>query len=181
MHRCLRQSDSSGKPHFEDQEALSLVSDYIDHEISKLDDLSERTRNQTSVLFSLISRADTKASIELTEESKRLTAANLEIARAAKEDSGAMKTISTMTMLFLPATYFAALFSMPTLQWNERSVVRDRFWVYWAFTIPTTCGVFFVWAVANRLRLMRQAQGQREPPQRERKWPWIYVGRSEAL
>lgn len=42
--------------------------------------------------------------------SKGLTEANLAVARAAKNDSGAMKTISVMTMLFLPATFFAALF-----------------------------------------------------------------------
>jgi hypothetical protein len=81
-----------------------------------------------------------------------------------------MKTISIMTMLFLPATYFAALFSMPTLQWSDSSVIRERFWVYWAFTIPTTCGVFFVWALANRLRLGRQAAEPRQALKRERTW-----------
>ncbi len=79
---------------------------------------------------------------------KELTEANLEIARAAKSDSGAMKTISIMTMLFLPATYFAALFSVPTLQWDKQDITGNRFWVYWAFTIPTTVCVFIVWAVS---------------------------------
>jgi Mg2+ and Co2+ transporter CorA len=108
-------------------------------------------------LFSLIARADAKVSIELTETSKALTEANLAVAREAKDDSGAMKTISIMTMLFLPATYFAALFSMPTLQWGDASsVIRERFWIYWAFTIPTTCCVFLVWAVSTRMPMMRR-------------------------
>jgi Mg2+ and Co2+ transporter CorA len=55
----------------------------------------------------------------------------LKIAEAAKVDSGAMKTVAVMTMLFLPATFFAALFSMPLLQWSEAQVIQDRFWVYW--------------------------------------------------
>jgi hypothetical protein len=50
MYRCLTQSDSSGGPLFEDQEALLIAKGYLDHEISKLEDLSERTRNQTSVV-----------------------------------------------------------------------------------------------------------------------------------
>lgn len=69
-----------------------------------------------------------------------------------------MKTISIMTMLFLPGTYFAALFSMPTLQWGDASsIVRGRFWIYWAFTIPTTCCVFLVWAASTQLLLLRES------------------------
>jgi heme/copper-type cytochrome/quinol oxidase subunit 2 len=96
-------------------------------------------------LFNLIAREDTKASIELTKTSKRLTEANLAVARAAKNDSGAMKTISVMTMLFLPATFIAALFTMPTLHWDESRVIQNKFWVYWAFTIPITLLIFLVW------------------------------------
>jgi hypothetical protein len=56
-----------------------------------------------------------------------------------------MKTIAIMTMVFLPATFFAALFAIPTLQWEGPTVVQPRFWVYWAFTIPCTVLVFSVW------------------------------------
>jgi Mg2+ and Co2+ transporter CorA len=38
------------------------------------------------------------------------------IAQAAKDDSYAMKTVAVMTVAFLPATFFAALFAMPLLQ-----------------------------------------------------------------
>lgn len=56
-----------------------------------------------------------------------------------------MKTVAIMTMAFLPATFFAALFAVPSLQWDAASVVTDRFWVYWAFTLPATLLVFGVW------------------------------------
>jgi hypothetical protein len=110
----------------------------------------------SSQLFNLITRADTKASVELTKASKELTEANLEIAKAAKNDSGAMKTISVMTMLFLPATFFAALFSMPTLRWDQPTVTSNRFWIYWVFTIPTTIFVFAVWALRVYLPSIRK-------------------------
>jgi len=60
-------------------------------------------------------------------------------------DSMSMKTIAIMTMGFLPATFYAALFSVPSLQWDQPSIIGSRFWVYWAFTIPTTMLVFVVW------------------------------------
>jgi hypothetical protein len=60
-----------------------------------------------------------------------------------------MKTVAIMTMLFLPATFYAALFSIPSLDWEKPGVIQTKFWVYWAFTIPTTALVFLVWAVMN--------------------------------
>lgn len=73
-----------------------------------------------------------------------------------------MKAIALLTILFLPATFFAvcltqifldseeksewlthtkALFAMPLFDFSAppgHSVTRDRFWVYWAFTAPVT-------------------------------------------
>jgi hypothetical protein len=56
-----------------------------------------------------------------------------------------MKTIAVVTMAFLPGTFFAALFAIPSLQWGNSRVIQDNFWIYWAFTLPTTILVFVVW------------------------------------
>jgi hypothetical protein len=82
-------------------------------------------------LFNLITRGDVQASID--------------IARAAKADGSSMKTVAVMTMAFLPATFFAALFAVPMLQWDSSPVIKDQFWIYWAFTLPFTAVIFFLW------------------------------------
>lgn len=56
-----------------------------------------------------------------------------------------MKAIAVMTMGFLPGTFLAALFALPTLQWDSSLVIQENFWVYWAFAIPSTVLVFGVW------------------------------------
>lgn len=58
-----------------------------------------------------------------------------------------MKVIALMTMAFLPATFFAALWSIPVLE--QPGLTKDNFWVYWAFTVPTTIVIFFVWDWLN--------------------------------
>lgn len=69
-------------------------------------------------------------------------------------DSTSMKTIAIMTMGFLPATFYAALFAVPSLQWEQPTVIGNRFWVYWAVTIPTTLFVFVVWfGIMHRRKL----------------------------
>lgn len=73
-----------------------------------------------------------------------------------------MKTIAIMTMVFLPATFFAALFSLPLLEWDQPKVIHDRFWVYWAFTVPCTFAVFVIWLVtaAGGWSILRDSNSQ---------------------
>jgi Mg2+ and Co2+ transporter CorA len=96
----------------------------------------------TVQLFNLIAREDTQAS--------------LQIAEAAKSDSGAMKTIAIMTMLFLPATFFAALFSMPLLKWDSSLVIQKKFWVYLAFAVPCTVIIVLFWLLLTYRRTIRR-------------------------
>lgn len=76
--------------------------------------------------------------------------ASINIAEATKRDSSSMKTIAVMTMAFLPATFFAALFAVPSLKWDRATVMQDNFWVYWAFTLPATAIVFLVWYLVTQ-------------------------------
>src|ERR1700753_2172183 len=85
-------------------------------------------------------KRDSPAMKTIAEATKRDSSAMKTIAEATKRDSSAMKTIAIMTMLFLPATYLAALFNMPSL-------IQTKFWPYWASTILTTAVVFLVWIV----------------------------------
>lgn len=67
-----------------------------------------------------------------------------------------MKTIAVVTMTFLPATFFAAVFAMPLLQWNSSPVVQDNFWVYLVFALPSTALVFAVWAIVTQRHVIKQ-------------------------
>jgi hypothetical protein len=60
-----------------------------------------------------------------------------------------MKTIAIMTMAFLPGTFLAALFAVPSLDWSGPKVSTNNLWVYWAFTIPFTLVVFTIWCILS--------------------------------
>ncbi|KAF8856396.1 hypothetical protein BDZ45DRAFT_594255 [Acephala macrosclerotiorum] len=73
---------------------------------------------------------------------------NIEIARASKRDSTAMKTIAILTMMFLPGAFIATLFSMNMFNWqaeNGENVLSAYFWVYWVITVPITAIVLLIW------------------------------------
>ncbi|KAK6845327.1 hypothetical protein PG995_015437 [Apiospora arundinis] len=106
-----------------------------------------------NLLFVLLTHEDALKGADLAE-------LGAEIAAASKRDSASMKTVAVLTMAFLPATFFAALFAIPSLDWKGAadgggSVIQSNFWVYWAFTLPATVLVFVIWVVLNnRTRLM---------------------------
>ncbi|QDS76079.1 hypothetical protein FKW77_006054 [Venturia effusa] len=108
-------------------EGLEILQCQLDNADDLNTYLQNRAKNQISVIFNLLAREDAHQSHE--------------VARAAKEDSSAMKTIAVMTMVFLPGTFFAALFAMPSVP----ELVSSHFWVYWVFSVPCTILVFVVW------------------------------------
>ncbi|KAI1093638.1 hypothetical protein F5B19DRAFT_114625 [Rostrohypoxylon terebratum] len=102
-----------------------------------------------------IMREDTMASIELSRAGVRLSEVSVELTKAAKIDSSSMKVIAVMTMVFLPGTFFATLFAVPSLNWNGDDIVGENFWMYWAFTIPFTVLVIVLWLAITQRRQMK--------------------------
>jgi hypothetical protein len=63
-----------------------------------------------------------------------------------------MKTISILTLVFLPATFISALFSMSFFNFDSDYgwQMSDRFWIYWDVAIPVTAltvGSWYFWPI----------------------------------
>lgn len=58
-----------------------------------------------------------------------------------------MKLLALMVATFLPGTFFATLFSMPMLQWDEPKVVNGKFWIHWVFAVPVTIALLIVYKI----------------------------------
>jgi Mg2+ and Co2+ transporter CorA len=86
----------------------------------------ERLQNEIQLSFNIVAQYDSGLSVE--------------IAQAAKADSTAMKTISLLTLAFLPPTFTCAIFSMSFFDYSTGSgwMVSGWIWVYFAFAIPLT-------------------------------------------
>lgn len=111
-------------------------------------------------------------SLKLRSESnqKRLeNEVSLAFNNLAHEDNTVMKSIALLTMIFLPATFFSALFSTTFFSfgdgWWEAS---PRQWIYWAITIPVTVVVlaaYNLWIFYSRFRnLLRTKPGDPKLP-----------------
>ncbi|ETS79875.1 hypothetical protein PFICI_07404 [Pestalotiopsis fici W106-1] len=86
----------------------------------------KRLQNEIQLAFNIVAQYDSGVSMR--------------IAQAAKVDSAAMKTISLLTLAFLPPTFTCAIFSMSFFDYSGDSgwTVSGRIWLYFVFAIPLT-------------------------------------------
>lgn len=150
-HRDIS-SENTAAQRREVTDALRLMGSKLD--VMEIDFVyaRERARNQMAAVTQIMTRDDTLASIE--------------IARAASRDGASMKVVAIMTMAFLPGTFLAALFAVPSLRWEDdaNTVIGRRFWVYWAFTLPLTVVVFGLWAgLTKGEKVLKMRPGKSKP------------------
>ncbi|MCJ1271063.1 hypothetical protein MMC22_010962 [Lobaria immixta] len=109
--------------------------------------LHRRTQTQINVLYSMVSQRDSKVNISVAEDSRK-------IAAAAKRDSLAMKTVSMLTLVFLPGTFVAAIFSAGIFHFERAAtnVVSDLWWVYFVVSGLLMIVTVGIWIVYMRWR-----------------------------
>lgn len=99
-----------------------------------------RLQNEIQLSFNIVAQSDARTSVE--------------IGRAAQKDSAAMKTVAFLTLTFLPATFISAIFSTSFFNFDgEQGTwrVSDKFWIYWAVSIPVTSITILLWFFWHRV------------------------------
>ncbi|OCK84853.1 hypothetical protein K432DRAFT_90907 [Lepidopterella palustris CBS 459.81] len=89
---------------------------------------------EASLRVAEASQRDSKATKTIAEDSKL-------VALATSRDSAAMRTIAAVTILFLPATFTATLFSTTFFNFQapkHERVVSSWVWLYWLVTVLLT-------------------------------------------
>ncbi|KXJ88267.1 hypothetical protein Micbo1qcDRAFT_166924 [Microdochium bolleyi] len=80
---------------------------------------------------------------------------NMEIAKATSRESKHMRSISLVTMVFLPGTFFAGMFSTTFFQWHDgepEPQLSSYFWVYIVITVLCTMLTLGLWYYFNVFR-----------------------------
>ncbi|KAK0624592.1 hypothetical protein B0T17DRAFT_557496 [Bombardia bombarda] len=100
----------------------------------------EYVRFQISLVKNLKLRSD--STVERLKNEVGLAFNNL-----SREDNSVMKSIALLTMIFLPPTFFSALFSTTFFTFGDDGwAVSDKLWIYWATIIPATIVVVALWS-----------------------------------
>ncbi|KAJ5961245.1 uncharacterized protein N7479_008395 [Penicillium vulpinum] len=137
-HDGGKQSSSSNP-----QQQSQQLSEHLKAIQRMVQQMSDRTQSQTSYMLGVITQSDAE-----------YTAA---IAIDAKRDSIAMRTISILGIVYLPATFVATLFSMDMFTWGGTSseepsslTASPSIWIYWAVAVPLTVITILVWILWSK-------------------------------
>ncbi|XEV07197.1 hypothetical protein FSHL1_012484 [Fusarium sambucinum] len=95
-----------------------------------IESLPGKIESQRNVLFNLITQHDSYLQARLARESLR--------------DSKAMKTLSILTILFLPGAFIATVFSTEMFDFNSKD---QQVRIYFAITIPLTAVLMICWVL----------------------------------
>jgi hypothetical protein len=112
-----------------------------------------------------------------------------------------MKTLSIVTMFFLPGTFVSSLFSMPLFDWDATNssygnpaVWKPRLGIYMAITAPLTLLTFTIWGLCTFLQTLgkrRQAEMARQKLRLDvkmsetgvlaRRWTTLSLGSADVI
>ncbi len=131
---------------------------WLELEKAELEFLSSIIKNQSTVLFNLINQRDSRLNYSVARSSQQ-------IAAASKRDSSAMKTISILTLVFLPGTFVSAVFSTEIFDFGEGHAgygrVAKAWWIYMLCCLLLTALTVGVWAGWMVWRLNKSREEER--------------------
>ncbi|KAF2669230.1 hypothetical protein BT63DRAFT_255003 [Microthyrium microscopicum] len=138
--------------------------------------LTQRAQAQTQTVYSLIAQRDNAVNLRIAEASRSLAEASRRdntamkaiaedskiVALATARDSASMRIIAIVTILFLPATFTAALFSTSFFDFHPRNpskVVSTWVWLYCAVTALLTLLIQGFWYYTSRRKEREISEG----------------------
>ncbi|KAH7136283.1 hypothetical protein EDB81DRAFT_902039, partial [Dactylonectria macrodidyma] len=109
------------------KERLQELVDEYDEYIRECSHILDGMSLATQLELSHIGRSDARTNLNISE-------VNLEVAQMTRRDSSVMKSIAILGMVFLPATFVTAFFSMGFFDWNgdepRDGVQSEYIWIY---------------------------------------------------
>ncbi|KAI1264935.1 hypothetical protein F5Y18DRAFT_71372 [Xylariaceae sp. FL1019] len=139
------------------EERLKHLVDEFDELIRKCATMIDGVTLASQLEWNQIGRKDTVTNLEIAHN-------GLEVAQHTRRDSELMKSIALLTMIFLPATFVATLFSMGFFNYQGPNGdilrVSPYIWLYFVVTILVTSVAFGIWYLLIKRR--RQARGDVE-------------------
>lgn len=138
------------------QAACLNLKDWLDSYQEVVDPTGKRPKEEShydmidsfQLMQSLLKRADSN-------EARLRNEINLRFNTVSQQDAKAVRIISVVTLLFLPATFVSTLFSMSFFSfqpaYQNRWGVSPKIWIYFAVSVPLTMLTFVIWVQLSRI------------------------------
>ncbi|KAI5357830.1 Putative corA, transmembrane region [Septoria linicola] len=153
-----------GTSYLEDmREKVEQQMRYSEQVQKDLNMMPRRIDNQSHAIFNFMAQRDNKINLQVAESSRKIAEEsridnllNVKLARVTaqmaeetRQDSAAMKTIATLTLIFLPGTAVASFFGMDGMfNWYPQAgekIASPYIYIFFVVTVPLTLVVYALW------------------------------------
>ncbi|KAI0538520.1 hypothetical protein GGR58DRAFT_468104 [Xylaria digitata] len=145
------------------KDRLKHLVDEFEMHIQKCETVINGVSLASQLEWNQIGRKDTFTNLEIAQN-------GLQVAKTTQRDSELMKSIALLTMVFLPATFVATLFSMGIFEWSgehgEIITVSPYIWLYVVVTVAITSLTFGTWRLMIVRRTHRNGDVEKRIPPR---------------
>ncbi|KAK5124758.1 hypothetical protein LTR85_001471 [Meristemomyces frigidus] len=153
MHgKCLRKRRTHD-PKVLVEQAIDDMSAQLDHVaehaldlLARADQIHAEIQANVQTVYSMTASRD-------NEQNRRAAEASVHLAEVTRRDSADMRVIAAVTLIFLPATFVATLFSTSFFNFAPREpqkLVSHWIWLYWTVAITLTALVMAGWLFMSR-------------------------------
>jgi hypothetical protein len=120
--------------------------------LSNAEALDKCLQSASALLSDLLPYQNASSLKSIAEDTKSDNTIMRQLTEQTTEDSSSIKTITIITVVFLPATVVASFFSTQFVQIQENSIqLSAKIWIYFAITIPLTLMLIAVWLLHPRV------------------------------
>ncbi|OTA87742.1 hypothetical protein M434DRAFT_15302 [Hypoxylon sp. CO27-5] len=122
------------------KERLTQVINEYDEKVRECSTCIDGMTFSTQMEWNQIARADTGTNLKISKST-------MEISRATQRDGSQMRSIALLTMIFLPGTFVATIFSMSFFNWKlkEDVMISPQIWIYAVITALLTVVTIGIW------------------------------------
>ncbi|KAE9363918.1 hypothetical protein N431DRAFT_550606 [Stipitochalara longipes BDJ] len=142
---------------------LSEISDEFDEKVNDCKMVVDNMSLTMQTVWNNFAREDNKTNLKLSRVNTDLARANTALSEDMKRDSSQMRSIALLTMVFLPLSTVASIFSTTLFSWDAmegKTVVSGYLWVFVVIAIGLTSLTVGAWYLAT-YRTRRQEASRR--------------------
>ncbi|KAK4160818.1 hypothetical protein QBC43DRAFT_324689 [Cladorrhinum sp. PSN259] len=143
------------------QQMKQRIEDMLDEYDDKIDECKMMAENLSLAMqtgFNQIARQDSVTNTSISQ-------ANTTIALETKRESAQMRSIALLTMVYLPISCVASIFSTSLFDWNPNHgepIVSEKLWILFALAIPLTALTLGIWHFNTNRDRKREEKKRRE-------------------
>ncbi|KAK8867726.1 hypothetical protein PGQ11_006304 [Apiospora arundinis] len=138
---------------------LEEMCDILDDKIDSCNVTIDNMSLTMQTLWNHFAQEDNRINTKFNRVNTQLSTTNKAISQSMQDDSSQMKFIALLTMVFLPISTMASIFSTELFSWDAgpgEAVVSRYLWVFIVISLALTTVVVGAWGLATRYTFLRR-------------------------